>query len=236
MQPLYGLEPSSAPPAARRAPNSCGMAARPGAPAPARKSHCLALGHQGDGSISRCMRPAQVLKASVRHHSNSSSAILVALCWRGRARTRFSTRRRVHHAEETAQCLIYGVEQCAQRRVLHDASARRRAARVAPRGARREPVGGAGRREAQRRAGDPGPRGGLTPPRRAAAGVAVGGAAALAATWLRTHGDLPNDSTQARLVAGLRARTWPGWRWAEAGWTRSCASSSRPRLSWSRSA
>ena len=38
---------------------------------------------------------------------------------------------------------------------------------------------------------------------RAAAGVAVGGAAALAATWLGFHGHLPNDSTQARLVAGL---------------------------------
>jgi hypothetical protein len=38
---------------------------------------------------------------------------------------------------------------------------------------------------------------------RAAAGVAVGGTAALAATWLGFHGHLPNDSTQARLVAGL---------------------------------
>jgi hypothetical protein len=38
---------------------------------------------------------------------------------------------------------------------------------------------------------------------RAAAGVAVGGAATLAATWLAFHGHLPNDATQARLVAGL---------------------------------
>jgi alpha-1,6-mannosyltransferase len=38
---------------------------------------------------------------------------------------------------------------------------------------------------------------------RAAAGVAVGGAVALAATWLGFHGHLPNDSSQARLVAGL---------------------------------
>jgi hypothetical protein len=38
---------------------------------------------------------------------------------------------------------------------------------------------------------------------RAAVGVAAGGAAALAAVWLGFRGHLPNDSTQARLVAGL---------------------------------
>jgi hypothetical protein len=38
---------------------------------------------------------------------------------------------------------------------------------------------------------------------RAVAGVVLGGAAALAATWLGFHGHLPDDATQARLVAGL---------------------------------
>jgi len=38
---------------------------------------------------------------------------------------------------------------------------------------------------------------------RAAVGVAVGGTAALAVVWLGFGGHLPNDSTQARLVAGL---------------------------------
>jgi hypothetical protein len=38
---------------------------------------------------------------------------------------------------------------------------------------------------------------------RAAAGVALGGAAMLLMTWLAFHGHLPNDATQAKLVAGL---------------------------------
>ena len=38
---------------------------------------------------------------------------------------------------------------------------------------------------------------------RATAGVAIGGAAVLALTWFAFRGHLPNDATQARLVAGL---------------------------------
>ncbi len=45
---------------------------------------------------------------------------------------------------------------------------------------------------------------------RAAAGVALGGAAALAATWLGFHGHLPDDATQAKLVAGLSAPNLAG--------------------------
>jgi alpha-1,6-mannosyltransferase len=38
---------------------------------------------------------------------------------------------------------------------------------------------------------------------RAAAGVAIGGVAMLLAAWLAFHGHLPDDATQAKLVAGL---------------------------------
>ena len=72
---------------------------------------------------------------------------------------------------------------------------------------------------------------------RAAAGVAAGGAAALAATWLGFRGHLPErlDAGAARRRA-CRSRTSPGSRSATAGSTRSCAGSSRSRSCWSRSA
>ena len=73
---------------------------------------------------------------------------------------------------------------------------------------------------------------------RAAAGVAIGGAAALA----RRPGSVPRAPAQRRDAGAARRRALslpeprrPRAR-ATAGWTRSCASSSRPRSCWSRSA